>query len=340
MSDLLRSMGHTAFQGKNLSVACDIWEQMLKGEATIFLGLAGAMVPAGMRELMVHLIHHRLIDCLVSTGANLFHDCHETLGRPHWQGRTDVDDVELFREGIDRIYDVFAVEEEFRKTDDFIEKWVLQLDQERPYPTREFLYLLGERLSGECQEEGILTAAFRQKVPIYCPAIGDSSIGIAIATGRHKQTNRLTFDLIQDVLETAEIADRASETGVIYIGGGTPKNFIQQAEVTASFLNQKPPQGHKYAIQITTDSPQWGGLSGCTFKEAQSWGKIASEAQKISLHADASLALPLLVTGVAERVEAWLPQRTRPEFVMGRSLKMKIKGEKSRKYRAEWSDGE
>jgi deoxyhypusine synthase len=315
-------MGRTAFQGKNLAVACDIWEQMLKAKSTIFLGLAGAMVPAGMRALIVHMINHRLIDCLVSTGANLFHDCHEILGRPHWQGTPDVDDTELFREGIDRIYDVFALENEFRKTDDFIEKWVVQLDEGRPYSTREFLYFLGERLDQESREEGILTAAYRQKIPIYCPAIGDSSIGIAIATCRHKGISRLNFDLIQDVLETAEIVDKASETGVIYIGGGTPKNFIQQAEVTSTFINQKPAKGHKYAIQVTTDSPQWGGLSGCTFKEAQSWGKIALETRNVSLHADATLALPLLVTGVVERAEAWLSQRKRPEFVMDKSLKV------------------
>ncbi len=108
--DLMREMGQTAFQGKNLALAADIWEKMCHGKTFIFLGLAGAMIPAGMRHIIVHLIKNRWIDCLVTTGANVFHDCHETLGRFHWQGSAHVDDNKLYKEGIDRIYDVFARE--------------------------------------------------------------------------------------------------------------------------------------------------------------------------------------------------------------------------------------
>jgi deoxyhypusine synthase len=297
-AQLLENMSGISFQGRNLSTALSIWREMLKEDMVIFLGLAGAMIPAGLRQVLVYLIKNRLIDCLVSTGANLFHDCHESLGRVHWRGTHQVDDVELKKAGIDRIYDTFALEKEFRKTDSYIRDFAYNLDLTRPYGTREFLYLLGEKLSKEMKKEGILTSAYKTKVPIYCPAISDSSIGIALAT--HYKRNRFPLDVIKDVEELALIVMNSKATGVIYVGGGTPKNFIQQAEITASIMKNAEVPGHKYAIQITTDAPQWGNLSGCTFQEAQSWGKIHRKARTVTVYCDATIALPFLVTALAQ----------------------------------------
>ncbi|MCJ7507652.1 MAG: deoxyhypusine synthase [candidate division Zixibacteria bacterium] len=296
--DVVERMGKISFQGRNLSTALSIWKEMLKEDMVIFLGLAGAMIPGGLRKILVYLIENRLIDCLVSTGANLFHDCHESLGRVHWKGTHQVNDVELKKAGIDRIYDTFALEKEFRKTDSYIRDFAYDLDLTRPYGTREFLFLLGERLSKEMKKEGILTSAYKAKVPIYCPAISDSSIGIALAT--HYKRNRFLFDVIKDVEEMALIVLRSKATGVIYVGGGTPKNFIQQAEITASIMKNAEVPGHKYAIQITTDAPQWGNLSGCTFQEAQSWGKIHKKARTVTVYCDATIVLPFLVTALAQ----------------------------------------
>ena len=319
---LVETMGNSAFQGKNIALARDIWVKMLNDRTTIFFGLAGAMVPAGMRGIIAYLIKNRFIDCLVSTGANLFHDCHETLGRFHFQGSHEVDDIKLFEKGVDRIYDVFASEKEFRKADNFIKNWAKGLSIKREMTTREFLYLLGEKLSKISKVEGILTSAYKANVPIYCPAISDSSIGIALAAGRAEESNNIQFDMIKDVLETAEIASKSKSTGVIYIGGGTPKNFIQQAEVTSSIISNSISPGHKYAIQITADSPHWGGLSGCTFKEAQSWGKIAKDARSVSLHSDATIALPIIATAVADSFD--LKKRKIPKFVIKKDLKINI----------------
>lgn len=293
--DVLHRMGRISFQGRNLSEVVRIWEEMLSGDITIMLGLAGAMVPAGMRQTIAFLIEHRFIDGLVSTGANLFHDCHETLGYVHWQGNATADDVELYEQGIDRIYDTFAKEEEFRETDRYIGAFSRTLET-RPYSTAEFLRLLGERLREDAKESGILTAAARAGVPIYCPAIADSSLGIAVAA---YGPDGFLFDILRDVKETACIVAHAEDTGVIYIGGGTPKNFIQQTEVTASVMGWKS-AGHRYAVQVTADAPHWGGLSGCTFEEAQSWGKISGEAEKATVFADATLVLPLIVTALAQ----------------------------------------
>ncbi len=306
---LVDNMRNTAFQGRNLALARDIWVKMLEDDTTIFFGLAGAMVPAGMRKIISSLIEKRMIDCLVSTGANLFHDCHETLGMFHYQGSEIVDDIELFNKGIDRIYDVFASEEEFRKTDEFIMDWAATIKDRCPITTREFFYLLGRELSTSGKTEGILTSAYKAGVPIYCPAIGDSSIGIAVATGIRNGIYDFTFDVLNDLLETTDIAGKAKDTGVIYIGGGTPKNFIQQTEIVTAFFNNCPSKGHKYAIQITTDAPHWGGLSGCTFKEAQSWGKISKNAMNVSLHSDATIALPIIATATLDQAKDILKKR-------------------------------
>ncbi|MFC1717084.1 deoxyhypusine synthase family protein, partial [Candidatus Poribacteria bacterium] len=200
------------------------------------------------------------------------------------------------------IYDTFASEEEFRQTDEYIAQFAAGLEQTRPYSTREFLNLLGKSLSVDGSQKGILSAAFEAGVPVYCPAIGDSSIGIAVAYGRNKGENSLNFDIIADVLETAEMVIKSESTGVIYLGGGTPKNFIQQTEVTASIMGADIP-GHKYAIQVITDPPHWGGLSGCTFAEAQSWGKVATDAMSATVYCDATIAFPMMVAALGEERE-------------------------------------
>ncbi|MBU1627682.1 deoxyhypusine synthase family protein, partial [bacterium] len=260
-ADLLENMGQTGFQGKNLGLAFDIWLEMLKEKRTILLGLSGAMVPAGMRKIISFLIENRFIDVVVSTGANLFHDIHETCGNFHFQGSPFADDEELFEHGIDRIYDVFASEKEFMDIDHYIEKLSYKLSKDDKYTTREYFYFLGKELSKVASDDGILTTAFKNKVPVYCPAFGDSSVGIALAIGRHKGKTDVQFDVIKDVMETAYIISNSPSTGIIFIGGGTLKNYIQQTEVTARGMKIRSP-GHDYAVQICTDPPHWGGLSG------------------------------------------------------------------------------
>jgi deoxyhypusine synthase len=318
VGDVLEKMQGVSFQGRSLALAYHIWRRMLSDRVMIMMGMSGAMVPAGMRRLVVYLIKNRLIDCLVSTGANFFHDIHESLGRKHFQCTPNVDDVVLQKNLIDRMYDTLADEEEFREADAMIGHFASTLDQSRPYTTREFLYLLGKEISKRAKEDGIVTAAYRAGIPLYCPAIGDSSIGIGIAESRYLGKNELAFDIVGDVLETAHLAADSPASGVIYFGGGTPKNFIQQSEVTATFMRQSS-NGHKYAIQVVTDSPQWGGLSGCTFEEAQSWGKIAHDASMVTCNCDSTIAMPILVTAMSEHREL-IRKRKKPAFEMGREL--------------------
>jgi deoxyhypusine synthase len=315
---LLEKMEGISFQGRSLGTAFHIWKRMLDDRVMIMMGMSGAMIPGGMRRLVVYMIKNRLIDCLVSTGANFFHDIHESLGRLHFQCSPNIDDVSLQKNLIDRMYDTLVDEEEFREEDAFIGSFASRLDQSRPYTTREFLYLLGQEVSKRAKEDGIVTAAYKAGIPLYCPAIADSSIGIGIAENRHLNKNRFTFDMIGDVLETAHLASDSPASGVIYFGGGTPKNFVQQTEVTAAFMRQAT-EGHKYALQVVTDAPQWGGLSGCTFEEAQSWGKIAHDASMVTCNCDSTIAMPILVTAMSEQREL-IRKRKKPAFKMGREI--------------------
>ena len=317
-AQLLDAMGGTAFQARNVAQAARIWSRMLEDDAVIMFGLAGALVPAGMRRVIVYLIENRLIDVLVSTGANLFHDVYETLGKFHFQGSPESDDHELGRRRINRFYDVLAPESDFSAAEEFITQLSYTLDRTHPYTTREYFRTVGEALMPVAEEEGILTAAARHGVPVYSPALGDSVHGLAIAFGRARsdtagpqQAPPVLFDVIGDVLETAHIAATAPATAVIYVGGGTPKNFIQQAEV-GGYIFQRELPGHKYAVQITMDQPQWGGLSGCTFEEAQSWRKIAPDATTVTVNVEATVALPLIVSALAEGSADVIKKRRSP----------------------------
>lgn len=318
-ASLLEKMQGISFQGRNLGIAFQIWKRMLGDRVIIMMGLSGAMIPGGMRRLVAYMIKHRLVDCVVSTGANFFHDVHETLGRLHYQCSPSINDVHLQKNLIDRMYDTLVDEEEFREEDEFIGRFAATLDQSRPYTTREFLYLLGKEVSKRAKEDGIVTSAYKARVPLYCPAIGDSSIGIGIAENRHLGKNHFTFDVIGDVLETAHLAGDSPASGVVYFGGGTPKNFVQQSEVTATFMRNAA-NGHKYALQVVTDMPQWGGLSGCTFEEAQSWGKIAHDASTVTCNCDSTIAMPILITALSEEREL-IKKRKKPAFEMGQDLK-------------------
>src|SRR6187401_1152126 len=304
---ILSRMERISFQGRNLATAHRIWTRMLEDDVTIFLGMAGALSAGGLRLVVAHLIAHRYVDCLVSTGANLYHDLHETRGQHHYVGSPHADDAALANDRIDRVYDTYASEEEFCSNDEWIADFACTLET-RNYTTREFLYLLGGHLWKTTGLEGILTSAYRANVPIFCPAIADSSIGMGLSQARQKKAGAGYIDIIGDIVESANLVIRRPRTASIVLGGGTPKNFINQASVQAEFYSDKV-GGHRYALQIVTDVPQFGGPSGSTLEEARSWGKLATDAAQVSVHADATIALPLLVSALASSAAPVLAAR-------------------------------
>ena len=296
VGEMLSRMEKVSFQGRNLATARRIWEKMLGDDCTIFLGMAGALSAGGMRLIAAHLLEHRYADCLVSTGANLYHDLHETRGRRHYVGSPRENDAALQADHIDRVYDTYASEDEFVDNDEWIAAFVLTLER-RPYTSREFLYRLGERLWKETEGDGILTAAYRASVPIFCPAIADSSIGMGLSQARHRDPAAGHIDVIGDIIESANLVIRHPRTASVVLGGGTPKNFINQASVQAEFYDDRV-GGHRYALQIVTDVPHFGGASGSSLEEAQSWGKLATDAEQVTVHADVTVALPILVSAL------------------------------------------
>jgi deoxyhypusine synthase len=310
--EMLARMEKVSFQGRNLATARRIWEKMLGDDCTVFLGMAGALSAGGMRLIAAYLIEHRYIDCLVSTGANLYHDLHETRGRRHFVGSPRENDAALQADHIDRVYDTYASEDEFVDNDEWIAAFALTLEH-RPYTSRELLFRLGEHLWKETGANGILTAAYRASVPIFCPAIADSSIGMGLSQARHQDAAAGHVDVIGDIIESANLVIRHPRTASVVLGGGTPKNFINQASVQAEFYDDRV-GGHRYAIQIVTDVPHFGGASGSTLEEAQSWGKLASDAAQVTVHADATIALPILATALARSSAALAAKRSRPNI--------------------------
>jgi deoxyhypusine synthase len=303
VSELLKEMSQTGFQGRKLGEVVDVWASMLEDEVTIFMGLAGSLSTTGQWKIIKWLIENRFIDVLVSTGANISEDILEAMGGSYWQGSHLVDDRELFKYNIDRFYDVYADEMEYRKMENLLAEFTDTLDPNYAYSSREYLYLLGKWLNQK-GIESIVTAAYKNNVPIFSPALVDSGYGIANMILRFTKGKRIILDQMKDFEEIVEIGAKSKETGVIYIGGGVPKDFIQLIAVALRLRDKNDIEHpHKYAIQITTDSPQWGGLSGATFEEAISWGKESPHGKNVVCYCDATIALPLVSHALSERVK-------------------------------------
>jgi len=320
ISQLLVKMSQTGYQGRKLAAVTNVLEKMIKDDnVTIMMGLAGSMSTAGQWKIINWFIENNFIDVLVSTGANISEDIVEAMGFSYYQGSHLTDDEELFKIGLNRYYDVYGREDDYLAMTELISEFIETLDQGYKYSSREFLYLFGKYLSRKGIKSIVATAA-DNKIPIFCPAIMDSPYGDAALIAKSQSYN-LTIDAVKDYVEYMNLAEEVKDTGAIYIGGGVPKDFIQLFAVSADLLfeerivpnRKKEPKRddltngsyypHKYAVQITTDSPQWGGLSGCTFEEAISWGKETSEGDFVQCYCDATIALPIITHALAERLK-------------------------------------
>ena len=282
--------GAGAYNGGALARACDILQTMyIDKEVLKFFGFAGAMVPAGMRAIVSDMIDKGLIDILVSTGANLTHDIIEALGCHHYHGSSCVSDVDLRKDEINRIYDVFLPNDAFLVFETFMQDLFSSLSDDSPYSILQILNEIGKRLPN-----GILASASKKNIPVFCPALSDSMIGLQYWL--YKQAGKLKIDAFTDMNELLDSCFNAKKAGVFIIGGGVPKNFILQSMLMT-------PNGFDYAVQLTGDRPDLGGLSGATLDEARSWGKVTPEAKAVTVYADATITLPLLVAAVYERLE-------------------------------------
>ena len=312
ISQLLREMAKTGFQGRKLGEVVEVFERMIRDkDTTIFFGFAGSMSTTGQWKLIKWLIEKRFIDVLVSTGANISEDIQDTL-YGYYQGHWLVDDHELWKLGIFRYYDVFTDGKKYRKMTELIRKFVNTLKPGYPYSTREFCWLFGKFLA-EKKIDSILATAYKKKVFVFSPALVDSEYGIALVLAKRRDGKEIILDQTKDFDEITRIGEKSKKTGAVFIGGGVPKDFIQMVAAEKGVMKGETlDYPHHYAIQITTDSPQWGGLSGATFEEAISWGKEARKGKNVQCYCDATIALPLICHALAERVDF---ERKPPAFL-------------------------
>jgi len=289
VDSLVQELEGCAFGAGRLAEAVDIYHGMITDNTTKFFGFAGAMVPAGMRSIVSDLIRDGYIDVLVTTGANMVHDMVEALGLHHYKGTDMTDDVELKHEEINRIYDVFLPEHHFTDFEEKIQSIFGDLTADT-ISIRELLTHIGKNLD---DNNSILKTAADNDVPIYCPAIQDSIIGLQ--AWLYKEGNPLNVDAFADMHEFMDICFDAKKAGAMLIGGGVPKNYIFQSMLVT-------PREFDYAIQLTMDTPETGGLSGATLDEARSWGKVGETARSVTVYADATITLPIIVAAVRSRL--------------------------------------
>ena len=282
---LVERMNHCGFGARRLAQATAIYEKMLSGDFTKFLTISGAMVPAGMRQIISGLIRGGHVDVLVITGANLVHDIIESFGC-HCIGKAESDDAALRAEGKSRIYDVFLRDEDFVGFEDLMQKIMPEL--EKTLSGRELMSILGSQIS---DERSILRSAYEMNVPVFCPALPDSMIGLQ--AWMFSQTHRLIVDAFADINEIVDICYACKKSGILIVGGGAPKNFALQSMLVT-------PNCFDLAIQLTTDTPENGGLSGATLSEAVSWGKISEHAEFVTVYGDATITLPMMVAATME----------------------------------------
>ncbi len=324
ISDLVGSFKNSSIQARNIYKCANVFKKMLqdKTQPTIYLGLAGPLIAAGLRDIIRNMIRLKMVDVVVSTGAIIYQDIYQARGFKHFVGNPDADDRILDRLYIDRIYDTYVDDEKFWDTDN----WVARVaDGMKPgnYSSREFIEVLGSCLS---DEDSIVRTAYKNGVPIFAPALNDSSIGIGLTGHYHKcKRNKLPgvhIDSIQDNYEITQTIVNSKKTAAIYIAGGVPKNYINDAVVMGYIFN-KDTGGHSYAFQLTTDAPHWGGLSGSTLKEATSWGKIDNDASCAMAFVEPSVSLPLVYSYAFQ--EKFHKFRKRKKFIWQKDILKSLK---------------
>jgi len=293
--------GFQAFNAGRLSEACQIFaDKMLapENDTTIGLTVAGALTPAGLGGCVIELIERGLVDFIISTGANLYHDLHYALNFTLHRGSPFLDDVELYEQGIIRIYDVLFPAKVLLETDSYIRDFLVRSKLSGAIATSELHYRLGldllERYAGS-HEYSVVACAAKNGVPIYTSSPGDSSIGMNIAYHELMNGSSLMIDPNRDVNEICAIILAGKKNGCVILGGGSPKNFYLQGQPTLWEVYGIPKGGNDFFIQITTDQVVWGGLSGATPAEAVSWGKVNPGVlpDTVVAYCDSTIAFPL-----------------------------------------------
>ena len=302
--EIISSMSKMSFVSRETANAADIYNEMLKDKnCTIFLTLAGSTSAAGCMHVYRDLVKYNMVDAIVATGASIIDmDFFEALGFKHYQGSQFQDDTELRENYIDRIYDTYIDEDQLQMCDRIIGEIADTLEP-RSYTSREFIQEIGKYLKSTSKKKGsLIEMAYDNNVPIFCPAFTDSSAGFGLVMHQERNPkNHITIDAIREFRELTEIKIRSEGSGLFMIGGGVPKNFIQDTVICAELLGKNVAM-HKYAVQITVADSRDGACSSSTLKEASSWGKVDVTKEQM-VFAEATTVLPLIASDAFHKGE-------------------------------------
>jgi deoxyhypusine synthase len=310
---IISSMEKMSFVSRETANAANIFNDMIRDkDCTIFLTLAGSTSAAGCMHIYRDMIKYNMVDAIVATGASIIDmDFFEALGFKHYQGSQFQDDKELRKNYIDRIYDTYIDEDELQMCDKTIEEIADSLEA-RSYTSREFIHEIGKYLKSNAKKKNsLIETAYDNEVPIFCPAFTDSSAGFGLVMHQEKNPKKhITIDSIREFRELTEIKIRSKDSGLFMIGGGVPKNFIQDTVICAELLGKEVAM-HKYAIQITVADSRDGACSSSTLKEASSWGKVDVTKEQM-VFAEATSVLPLIASDAYHKGD-W-KNRTKKKF--------------------------
>src|SRR3954462_293197 len=308
---LIEAMSKMAFSSRDLGRAAHIFDDMMRDkDCAVIMCLAGSLISAGLKQVLVDLVQNNMVDAIVSTGAIIVdQDFFEALGFKHYKGEINVDDDILRHLAIDRIYDTYIDEDQLRICDATTGEIADKLEP-RPYSSREFIREMGRHLTEHAQNrDSVVLSAFEKGVPIFVPAFSDCSAGFGLVHHQwHHPDRHMSIDSAKDFLELTKVKIESKKSGLFMIGGGVPKNFAQDTVVAADYLGFDVGM-HKYAVQITVADTRDGALSGSTLKEANSWGKVDLGAEQM-VYAEATVALPL-IAGYAYHKGSWKNRPTR-----------------------------
>ena len=302
--EIISSMEKMSFVSRETANAANIFNEMLKDkDCSIFLTLAGSTSAAGCMHIYRDLVKYNMVDAIVATGASIIDmDFFEALGFKHYQGSQFQDDNELRENYIDRIYDTYIDEDQLQMCDKTIGEIADKLEP-RSYTSREFIFEIGKYLKTNAKKKGsLIEMAYDNNVPIFCPAFTDSSAGFGLVMHQEKNPkNHITIDSIREFRELTEIKIRSKASGLFMIGGGVPKNFVQDTIICAELLGKNVDM-HKYAVQITVADSRDGACSSSTLKEASSWGKVDVTKEQM-VFAEATTVLPLIASDAYHKGE-------------------------------------
>lgn len=289
VNELVKQMELCGVMGSGrIGKAVSVLEKMVNEKDCVkFFGLAGAMVPGGMRQIIIDLIENNFFDVFVATGATLTHDCVEALGIRHVVGSERESDENYRQKGLDRMFDSLMPNSAYVELEKFVKDSCVELEGE--IAVSELLSHFGKCLK---KKNSILSACYKKNIPIFCPAFTDSGLGIQSMF----YLKKAKLDYFLDLKQIFDIAWEAKKKGIFYVGGGVPKNFVQQAL-------QFSPKPADFAVQVTTDRPEFGGSSGAELREGISWGKLNPKANFVDVFCDATIALPIIAAALLERVK-------------------------------------